>query len=93
MSRNLRREKPREGETTQIRPFDPCARPPAHVGPDLCWTDRLGLTGWDRSRFSVFRGHFDVVDDQNLDRTFGGFQLEAKLFLDGGKKRGPGVGR
>ena len=33
---------------------------------------------------SVLSGRpFDVVDDQRVDRTFGGFQLEAQLLLDG----------
>ena len=29
---------------------------------------------------SIFRRHFDVVDDEGVDRALGGFELEAELF-------------
>jgi len=36
-------------------------------------------------RSLVFGRSFDVIDDQNVDRTFLRFQFQAELFLDGGK--------
>src|SRR5581483_8477116 len=33
-------------------------------------------------------GHFYVVDDENVDRAFGGFELEAELLLEGGEEIG-----
>ncbi len=41
----------------------------------------------------VRRWLLDVVDDDDIDRAFGGFELETQLFLDGGEDVGAGLVR
>jgi hypothetical protein len=46
------------------------------------------LGQWSPVEQSVLRGFFDVVDDVNVDRAFGWFELEASLLLERGKEIG-----
>src|SRR5215831_5602803 len=63
---------------------------------NTCWPGGLRYDScvWGRPGGPphLVRGRlFDVIDDQNLDRTFGGFQSEAQLFLD--RREYGGAGR